>query len=109
MNFMHMRTAETEQAAHALGQEGQGLAANWQKARSAIAGSEGGIGQDKLGQAFRTVYTQDSTAVYAAADPVPELLVTDGEAGTKSAGIYRDGDERSEATVRKVTPPQLPL
>lgn len=106
MNFIHMRTAETEQAAHALGQEGQGLADNWRKARSAIGGSEGGIGPDKLGMAFRTVYTEDSTAVCTAADPVPDLLVTDGEVGTKSAGHYRDGDERSEAAVKKVTPPQ---
>lgn len=109
MNFIHMWTAETERAAHALGQQGQGLADNWRKSRSAIDGSEGGIGPDKLGMAFRTVYTEHRVAVCTAADPVPDLLVTDGEVGTKSAGHYRDSDEASEAEFKKVTPPRLLL
>jgi hypothetical protein len=107
VSFMNMQTGATEQATHALGQNGRALGDGWQAAKSAIAGSEGGIGPDRLGVAFRGVYDADRAAAHASADPVPDLLVTDADAGTKSVQLYRGADQESEADYGRISSPRL--
>jgi hypothetical protein len=109
MSFMNMRPDEVAQAAHRLARNGTALGGAWLASKSAIAGSEGGIGADRLAEAFRPVYTSDSEAARLHADPVPDLLVADGETARACADQYRAADERSAEGLRAVGGPELDL
>jgi len=100
--FMDMRPDEVAQAAQRLTHNGTALGEAWRASKSAIAGNEGGIGADRLADAFRPGYTSDSAAARTAADPVPDLLVGDGEMARTCADEYRAADERSADGLRTV-------
>lgn len=105
MNFMHMWTDATEQATRGLSQNGLDLGTSWHTAKSAIAGSESGIGKDRLGVAFCGVYTADSAAARAAADPVPDLLVDDAVIGRAGVQHYRGAETASDQAFRVIRRP----
>lgn len=94
-----MRPAEAAREIHGLGQHGQQLGAAWQSAKSAIAGNEGGIGNDVLGQAFRGVYARDSEAVRQAADQVPPAIITDAGLGRQATNDYTNTDAGAAANL----------
>lgn len=87
-----MAPTETAREMHGLAQHGQQLGTDWQSTKSAIAGNEGGIGGDVLGQAFLGVYLPDSTAVRTAADGVPDSIMTDAALGHHATADYVAGD-----------------
>jgi hypothetical protein len=87
-----MAPTETAREMRGLSQHGQQLGTDWQSTKSAIAGNEGGIGGDLLGQAFRGVYLPDSTAVRTAADQVPDSIMTDAALGHHATADYVSSD-----------------
>jgi hypothetical protein len=98
MTGINMAPAETSREVRGLSQHGQQLGTDWGSAKSAIAGNEGGIGTDVLGQAFRGVYLPDSTAVRGSADKVPDAIMTDASLGNQAVGDYgaTDGGAASD-------------
>ena len=71
-------------------------------AKSAIAGNEGGIGGDVLGQAFRGGYLPDSAAVRESADKVPDAITTDASLGNQAVGDYGSTDGGAAAEFGNV-------
>ncbi|MCT2582906.1 hypothetical protein [Actinophytocola gossypii] len=104
-----MRPDEVAQAAQRLAHNGTALGEAWSASKSAIAGNESGIGADRLADAFRSVYTSDSEAARRGADPVPDLLIADGESARTCADEYRAADDRSAEELRAVTGSELDL
>jgi len=103
--FLHMAPEEVVQAAHRLARNGTALGEAWRASKSAIAGNESGIGTDRLADAFRPGYTAASESARQAADPVPDLLAADGDAGRTCATRYRAADEQSADGLRAITAP----
>jgi hypothetical protein len=97
-----MLPTETAREMHGLSQHGQQLGTAWQGTKSAIAGNEGGIGGDILGQAFRGVYLPDSTAVREAADKVPDSIMTDAGLGQHATNDYGATDGGAAAELGKI-------
>jgi hypothetical protein len=89
---IEMAPAETARELHGLAHHGQRLDTDWQSTKSAIAGNEGGIGGDLLGQAFLGVYLSDSAAVRAAADTVPAAIMNDAALGHHATADYVSTD-----------------
>lgn len=98
-----MAPTDTAREMHGLSQHGQQLGTAWQGTKSAIAGSEGGIGGDLLGQAFLGVYLPDSTAVRAAADKVPNSIMTDASLGHHATNDYQSTDDGAAAELGKIS------
>jgi hypothetical protein len=87
-----MAPAATAGEMRGLARHGEQLATDWRSTKSAIAGSEGGIGGDLLGQAFRGLYLADSAAVREAADRVPDSIMTDASLGHHATSDYVGSD-----------------
>lgn len=97
-----MRPAETAREMHTLGQHGQQLETAWQSAKSAIAGNEGGIGNDLLGQAFREVYNRTSEAIRQAADKVPPAIILDADLGHQATNDYTNTDTNAATNMGNI-------
>jgi hypothetical protein len=97
--FMHMETSAVAGAMRALSAEGQQLGTAWQGCKSAIAGNEGGIASDQLGQAFRRRYDVISTALRERADRLPLSIMDDADIGMRCVGEYRTADEVAAAAI----------
>lgn len=97
-----MMPTDTAREMQGLSQHGQQLGTDWQGTKSAIAGNEGGIGGDILGQAFRGVYLPDSTVVREAADKVPNSIMTDAALGHHATNDYQTTDGGAAAELGKI-------
>lgn len=86
-----------EDFAQRLGNSGSQLAAHWESEKSAIGLHEGGIGQGRLGAAFRAHYIGPSGDLKAKASRIPPAYEGAAESARASAQDYRAHDARAAA------------
>lgn len=101
--FIHMEPGAVASAMKVLSAEGQRLGTEWQGCKSAIAGNEGGIGPDPLGQAFRRSYDAISTTLRERGDQLPASIMDDADIGVRCVGGYCDADTVSAAGFAGIT------
>ncbi|MBB4911335.1 hypothetical protein [Actinophytocola algeriensis] len=92
MTGFHMVPDVVSAAVTALSDQGKHRDTGWQGCKSAIAGNEGGIGPDPLGQAFRAIYGRLSPALREGADRVPGLIMDVAGRDARSVGDYVGSD-----------------
>jgi hypothetical protein len=90
--FAHIETTAVTQQSSIITDTGQKLDSIWQSRKSDISANESGIGNGKLGAAFRAGYTGASETVRSTADPIPGQFQELGGAGTSSAAGYQTHD-----------------
>ncbi|MEE6258216.1 hypothetical protein [Plantactinospora sonchi] len=100
--YLQMDVEAVEPVLHGLASTGADLDDAWSTGRSAIPAGEAAIGGDELGAAFRGIYAEDSAAVGANADRLPDTLRTDAEVGSSCVTDYVAADQRGAEALRGV-------
>jgi hypothetical protein len=98
-DFVQMDTDAVSTLMGLLAEAARELDAGWQGVLSAIAGGEGAIGGDRIGQAIRGAYDAPGAALRDAAGRMPPNLLADADVGEQCAAEYRAADARGQAAL----------
>ncbi|RKR91896.1 hypothetical protein BDK92_6324 [Micromonospora pisi] len=100
--YAQMNTGAVLPILRGLAESGRTLDSGWSNSRAAIADSEPGIGADLLGQAFRSVYAELSTATRQAGERLPAAILSDAATGERCVADYRAADARGASAFSDI-------
>lgn len=108
MPDMYMQPDAVSGITQRLDGEAQRLGDAWTSGENWIFANESGIGGDRLGQAFRGVYTPAATDAIDAADKTVTALADDAAVGQACVGDYHQGDQRARKAIPDPGTPLTP-